>query len=53
MSVRGVPSLQPSDSMLTSTLTASDDEQIIDYDSDDDPYQQAIDAWKEGKVIDW
>jgi hypothetical protein len=37
--------------MLTGALTASDDERDTDYDSENDPYQQAIDDWKEGKLI--
>jgi hypothetical protein len=52
MSVRGAPSLQLSDYMLTGTLIAPDDDElVIEYDSDNDPYQQDLDAWKEGKLI--
>jgi hypothetical protein len=38
--------------MLTGALTASDDERDTEYDSDDDPYQREIDAWKEGELIE-
>lgn len=51
MSVRGASSLQLSDYMLIGALTAPDDEPVIEYDWDDDPYQQVIDDWKEGKLI--
>ena len=37
--------------MLTGVLTAPDDELDIEYDSDNDPYQQDLDAWKEGELI--
>jgi hypothetical protein len=39
------PLLQLSDYMLTGALTAPD-EKPIEYDSDEDPYQKAIDAYE-------
>jgi hypothetical protein len=51
MSVRGASSLQLSDYMLIGTLTAPDDELVIEYDWDDDPYQRDLDTWKEGELI--
>jgi len=37
--------------MLTGALAAPDDEPDIEYDSDNDSYQQDLDAWKEGELI--
>ena len=37
--------------MLTGASTAPDDELDIEYDSDNDPYQQVLDSWKEGELI--
>jgi hypothetical protein len=51
MSVRRASSLQLSDYMLIGALTAPDDELVIEYDWDDDPYQRDLDAWKEGELI--
>jgi hypothetical protein len=39
--------------MLTGALTGPDDDDRLDieYDPDNDPYQQDLDAWKEGELI--